>query len=375
MRSAAGSSFTAIMSKPNNGAEPKAAAPVFNAAETAWLRQVLQRDFAVTPLQGGANNQGFCVSTDTQRFFLKRFADSDSAKQKLEQEQRFATVLYQHGIRHIPQPLAQHSALRLSLFSFIEGTPVRQLQAWHLAAALDFVRQINQPNLRRQLQSPKPALTLAAESPATLADFCHIVERRLQRLSAVVGQASDCCQPALQQLLTDIGKQLTALSQDLPASWQWPLDRSYLSPSDFGFHNAIEREHSLYFIDFEYAGCDSLWKLFSDFFAQPAVPVPLHYAAEFLRQPLFDELAQQPATLLQIYQLTQLKWSLLMLNEFLPEVMARRLHSLLNKLDQTEPATEFILSQQQAQLAKSQRYFQQIAERTHQLKQGLAELS
>lgn len=363
------------MSKPNSGVAPKASTPVFNAAETAWLRQVLQHDFAVTPLHGGANNQGFCVSTDTQRFFLKRFADSANAKQKLEQEQRFATVLYQHGIRNIPQPLALHSPLRLSLFGFIEGEPVQQLQTWHLTAALDFIRQINQPNLRRQLQSPKPPLTLASESPATLADFCHIVELRLQRLSAVVGQASDCCRPALEPLLANIGRQLTDLSQDLPASWQLPLDRSYLSPSDFGFHNAIASEHRLYFIDFEYAGYDSLWKLFCDFFAQPAVPVPLHYAAEFLRQPLFAELAQQPATLLQVYQLTQLKWSLLMLNEFLPEVMARRLHSLQNKLARAEPAAQFILSQQQAQLAKSQRYFQQIAERTHQLKQGLAELS
>ena len=56
-----------------------------------------------------------------------------------------------------------------------------------------------------------------------------------------------------------------------------PLDPAErcLSPSDFGFHNAIlANDGRLRFIDFEYAGWDDPSKLICDFFCQPAVPAP-----------------------------------------------------------------------------------------------------
>ena len=56
-----------------------------------------------------------------------------------------------------------------------------------------------------------------------------------------------------------------------------PLDtqESVLSPSDFGFHNALlGPDGKLCFIDFEYAGWDDPAKLICDFFCQPQTPVP-----------------------------------------------------------------------------------------------------
>ena len=61
-----------------------------------------------------------------------------------------------------------------------------------------------------------------------------------------------------------------------------------LSPSDFGFHNALlDDEGKLTFLDFEYAGRDDPAKLVSDFFCQPEVPVPLSLHAHFI-----DRIAQ-----------------------------------------------------------------------------------
>lgn len=335
---------------------------LFALAESRWLTEVLQSDFTATTLSGGANNQGFCLKTSSDCFFLKRFADTSNARQKLEQEAAFSQTLYQLGIRNIAVPVAQHSTLRLSLFSFINGEPVRQLQPHHIQAALTFVEQINQQ------RSQVSQVALAAESPACLADFAQIVANRLSRLRAVAKEGPLAA--ALQALLADISRQFDHLCQDIPVSWQLPLDRSYLSPSDFGFHNALETANGLYFIDFEYAGRDSLWKLFSDFFAQPAIAVPLHYTRLFFQQPLFVELANDPTSLLKVYQLTQLKWSLLMLNEFLPDVLARRLHS--NNFGPSPTPSNRVIALQQAQLHKSQQYFQQIAPRTAQLNQGLS---
>ena len=65
-----------------------------------------------------------------------------------------------------------------------------------------------------------------------------------------------------------------------------------LSPSDFGFHNAIRRASGeLCFIDFEYAGQDDPAKMACDFLCQPEVPVPDACRERFLDAALAAEAA------------------------------------------------------------------------------------
>ena len=69
---------------------------------------------------------------------------------------------------------------------------------------------------------------------------------------------------------------LAALGRTPPA-WAGPLGEAdrVVSPSDFGFHNALRTEDGrLAFLDFEYAGWDDPAKLVCDFELQPAVPAP-----------------------------------------------------------------------------------------------------
>jgi hypothetical protein len=104
-------------------------------------------------------------------------------------------------------------------------------------------------------------------------------------------------------------------------------DQCCLSPSDFGFHNALaDDDGRVTFLDFEYAGRDDPAKLVSDFFCQPEIPVPLSYHASFLMR-LADGLELDDAgrarcrILLDAYRI---KWSCILLNDFLPIGAARR---------------------------------------------------
>ena len=100
-----------------------------------------------------------------------------------------------------------------------------------------------------------------------------------------------------------------------------------LSPSDFGFHNAlVGPDGRLVFLDFEYAGWDDPAKLIADFFCQPAVPAPLGECDRFVRTiggELHDDgaCARRLAVLWPVYQI---KWVCIILNEFLPIGGARR---------------------------------------------------
>lgn len=101
-----------------------------------------------------------------------------------------------------------------------------------------------------------------------------------------------------------------------------------ISPSDFGFHNALLTDlNSLFFIDFEYAGRDDPVKMICDFFCQPEVPVPPSYLPMFSNR-VFERLdnpqlhCQRLEMLLPVHTL---KWCCIILNEFLPVGRARRM--------------------------------------------------
>ena len=59
--------------------------------------------------------------------------------------------------------------------------------------------------------------------------------------------------------------------------------RCFLSPSDFGFHNILQSEGRLNFLDFEYAGRDDLAKLLSDFRLCPEIKVKKKYSEIFVK--------------------------------------------------------------------------------------------
>ena len=104
-------------------------------------------------------------------------------------------------------------------------------------------------------------------------------------------------------------------------------DQRCISPSDFGFHNAIRTpEGAVRFIDFEYAGWDDPAKMITDFFSQPAVPVPMDYYDDFESSVL--TLFDAPETLKLRTQLLQpayqIKWCCITLNIFLPVHLERR---------------------------------------------------
>ncbi len=106
-----------------------------------------------------------------------------------------------------------------------------------------------------------------------------------------------------------------------------PSAHRCLSPSDFGFHNALlTPDGTLRFLDFEYAGWDDPAKLVCDFFCQPRVPVGLEFWSRMVGAlgeglGMGDSLEARAALLLPAYRL---KWCCILLNEFLPTALARR---------------------------------------------------
>ena len=124
------------------------------------------------------------------------------------------------------------------------------------------------------------------------------------------------------KLLKFIGQNRLSLEQPIPAN------QRIISPSDFGFHNAIVKsDGTLTFIDFEYAGWDDPAKLVGDFFAQVAVPVGSEHLTGFIESLMlgikFD--ANAIVRSMALINLYKIKWCCIVLNIFISENLQRRI--------------------------------------------------
>ncbi|MCF6440356.1 aminoglycoside phosphotransferase family protein [Pseudoalteromonas luteoviolacea] len=314
-----------------------------------WLKQTLETDeLTITTLSGGANNRGYQVASHQGSWFLKSFSPHHTqSTNKLTNEFSFSQHLWNNGVKSIPEPIASCKQNYVSLFKFTQGDSIECSSPKLVSDALQFIERINDIPLDNK------SLNVASESPSSLIGFHTIIERRLARFKAT--ENSKC----LKELLEKIQNRADKVRCLLPENAGVKLERNILSPSDFGFHNAMKTKQGLVFFDFEYAGMDTSWKLLCDFFSQPAVPIEMNSLKLFFDSQLFQHIPIQRNIFLTTLELTHLKWCLIMLNEFIDDIQTRRKFSW-NKSCITYDELEEVKSKQ---LAKSQKYFESIAAR------------
>jgi hypothetical protein len=282
-------------------------------------------------LAGGKNNQVYRVEIDDgASLVLKRyFSDARDRRDRLSAEWDFLTHAWSLGLRTVPEPLARHRTSGIGLYGFVEGRKLSaaELKPAHIEAAIDFVLAVNAP--------PRAQLAPGSEACFTLAEHVATVERRVARLATLdpgvphAPEAEDFIAAQLRPAWDTVRSRLVADARaaGLPMERTLRPDECCLSPSDFGFHNALANDAGkLTFLDFEYAGRDDPAKLVSDFFCQPEIPVPLSYHAGFLARiveglDLNEAAAARCRVLLDAYQI---KWTCIILNDFLPLGAARR---------------------------------------------------
>ncbi len=303
----------------------------------------------LTPLPQGRNNRVYRVETATRPFVLKwYFCHPGDSRDRLSAEVAFARYAVDLGLR-APRPLAVDSAGRLALWERLPGRAVTatDVDAGAIDQAMTFLAGLD----RGRDTAAARALPAAAEACFDRDAHVATVERRLEALSGVAGAGVIGEAAAfIQHELMPRGRALVAeCRRDPPEAPLAPEDR-VLSPSDFGFHNALleERAGTLRFLDFEYAGWDDPAKTACDFFCQVEVPVPLVHWERFVSP--WPRAMTRARLLLPLYRL---KWCAILLNDFLPTGAARRAFSA-----RAAPTS----AELRAQLEKAHRALQDLAE-------------
>jgi len=319
-------------------------------ADAGWFS-----DCTATPIGGTGNNAVFRIEHAGCRYVLKRyFHHPGDPRDRFATERAFCTFLWDAGVRSTPEPLRWDAERRLGLFECVAGTRPERATPELVEAALRFFAEAN----AHRNSAAARALPQASEACFSVSEHLDRVARRVDRLRQIAPDSdiaaraaafvADELTPAWQSVLDRAQRVVATTEQDRPLD---PADRC-LSPSDFGFHNALATpDGAVRFVDFEYAGWDDPAKLVCDFFCQPAVPVGEEFLNAFVRGlGEFDTpgLRQRVSTLLPVYRI---KWCCIMLNEFLPTDHRRRAFS--------DPAHDVVV-RRRAQLDKAVRALRSI---------------
>ena len=287
----------------------------------------------VIPLKDGGNNQVYRLCGVVRDYALKcYFQDPADPRDRFNTERVFCDLLWNGGVRQIAEPCAWDEPSRLGLFAFVPGRKLNpgEITRDSVEQAAQFILQINA--LR---ESPAArAVAAASEARFSVAEQVAGIARRVEALQQIAPEtgldiqarafARDELLPAWQTIASEITQQCAA-NRELNATL--PTAQRCLSPSDFGFHNALQLGSArLCYIDFEYAGWDDPAKLVCDFFCQPQVPVGFEFWDFFtdaLAAGLNDKsaLPRRAKMLLPAYQI---KWCCIILNHFVKSGKARR---------------------------------------------------
>ncbi len=279
----------------------------------------------VEPLAGGGNNRIFKIVTAGGNYALKYyFRHKDDKRDRLESEYMFTSFVWNHGIRCLAEPIARDQASSVGIYRFIEGRKYfpGDIGDKEMGQALNFIREINMH------KSDAAYLPYAAEACFSIEDHLKLVDYRINRLKAIEVE-DDTDNEALRFVNSELANRWFTIRESILSNAALkgtslterilPEDL-ILSPSDFGFHNAIlGDDENIRFIDFEYAGWDDPAKAVGDFFSQVAVPVPMAYFDKFV-DAILGSIKSSEQTLFRIkllLPLYRIKWCCIVLNHFL----------------------------------------------------------
>jgi hypothetical protein len=326
-------------------------------ARRLWSEAGLSGTAQPARLPGGANNRVYRLRGGEQAAILKiYYRGPGDSRDRFRAEVEFSYFLAQHGLTEAPRPYARDEESGMALFEFLPGRKLKagEVTKEHVRDALEFVLRINE----HRASAGAAILPPASEACFSVAEHLACVERRVERLAAI-GEATAIdrdarrfvgseVSPAWERLRSRVGQ-----SQSSPGVDDHVLSRRErcLSPSDFGFHNAILDEGGrLRFFDFEYAGWDDPAKMVCDFFCQVEVPAPPQWFQLFATT-LADAFPKPEAAhrrieaLLPVYRL---KWCCILLNEFVPHEARRRRFSR-GERDATRKAEQLSLAREMLQ--------------------------
>jgi hypothetical protein len=281
----------------------------------------------IKTVRSGKNSKIYKINTDKKKIILKSYYGKKNLR--IKKEFQFYKYLNQTNINNVVTPIAFDFKNNFAALPYIVGNKIHKVKNKHIVQFSNFINKINQKNIHSK------KIGLAVEGIDNRKKYITICQNRINKLKLVDKKSAIKRELYLflNEKIIPTFKILKNKINDKRIFYQvkYKLYKKdmIISPSDFGFHNAIESKKKIFFFDFEYAGYDDPVKLICDFYCQPNQKVSLKQKEKFKKMIIkksknYEELDYLISELLPLHYL---KWCCIILNEFIPSKLSIRKHA------------------------------------------------
>ncbi len=308
--------------------------------QTAEIKSVLsellgRKVIFIGIIGGGRNSKTYRISCGNSSQYVAKlyFHHNLDERDRLQVEFSSLQFLWENGVRCIPQPIAADRDHGCAIYEYIDGKRI----SWQEVTNSDIDYAVQFLAKLKELKSKKGSKYLppASEACFSVQAIVNSVEQRLNELSALRNsdpQYNALCRFLTSDFMASFEKitrccKLNLKKSEIFLASDLGYEKRTLSPSDFGFHNALRcSDGQLVFLDFEYFGWDDPAKMISDFLLHPAMELSENLKQRFMKKILshFEDHRYLLRRIEIVYPLLGLNWCLILLNEFLPEGLLRR---------------------------------------------------
>lgn len=294
-----------------------------------WAKELGSSEKSLVQLQGGINNRVFRCGEAHNQWVIKGYSPLElNQRDRMQAEVDFLRYSAKVAPNFTPELIHSDPELRCVVLEHLDGkpfpggvTPPEEA----VNTAVEFFRRLN-----AETEAAKRSIHMdAAEGFLSLTEHLDNVHFRLGGMECNHLPAE--AKPEAERLLAILRSEIERVREitfSQIASGEIvdaiSPDSRCVSPSDFGFHNAIQTCTGVRFFDFEFAGWDDPAKSQIDFYLQPKVPTKS--CLNFLFPTSNGELPRY----FLMFKILQLKWYCIRLS-FLKPKRALEIEKIVGK--------------------------------------------
>ena len=220
----------------------------------------------IKEIKYGINSDVFKFKAQGINLVVKQYKHKGNSR--IKREKLFYEYLKKINNKNIATPLIFSLKKNLSVYPCISGSKIKKINNKHIKKLSNFINKIN--NKKISIMIPK-----AVDGIQDRKDHLKLCKKKINQLkkvkidSLIQKDFSDFLKKNLIPKFWEIKKNFDLKVKKVLPKMKLKKEEMIISPSDFGFHNVINKNNKLFFIDFEYAGLDDPIKLICDFYCQP----------------------------------------------------------------------------------------------------------
>jgi hypothetical protein len=294
-------------------------------------------------ISGGRNSRAYKTICPDIYYVFKVYL-----KNKMDQRDRLGTefsslrFLEDCGMKNVPRAITADQVNNCAIYEYIDGEKIinGNIKDGDIDQAVSFLSKLKG---FKQYAAGKN-ITAASEACFSIPAIWNNINKRCNDIENSVQNKDKYPElhdyfkkqfnPAMKQIEEWCRHKLDEAS--FAPAVELELVARTLSPSDFGFHNALRKfDGELVFLDFEYFGWDDPAKMIVDVLHHPGMNLSASLKRHFVRG-IMEHFQDYPKLMERIeivYPLYGLKWCLILLNEFLPDRLLLRKFAGINMED------------------------------------------